>query len=159
MSATPPETPNTLLAAVIAASEADATLAQVAIDCVLAGQERVRQTGFRNAAVPAFERLDGTPMTEDDSLVHQCAHVASIGKMLGADFLRKTSALVLQQFAVVSGNQGLRNSGETLANLLHNFMISLATKETEERALKLMLDAARLGSEATERREIRGDAV
>lgn len=82
------------------------------------------------------------------TLAHQCVHAASIGKSLGQEFLLKAPAPLLEQFSAVAGNRNVPDSGAMLAGLLHGFMIAFATRETEERALKAMLEVARICDEA-----------
>nr|WP_172691849.1 hypothetical protein [Pseudomonas aeruginosa] len=48
----------------------------------------------------------------------------------------------------MAGNRNVADSGAMLAGLLHGFMIAFATRETEERALKAMLEVARICDEA-----------
>ena len=102
----------------------------------------------RNHVKASFEHYDGTPMSPEEALAHQCVHAASIGKSLGQEFLLKAPAPLLEQFSAVAGNRNVADSGAMLAGLLHGFMIAFATRETEERALKAMLEVARICDEA-----------
>ncbi|WP_432780632.1 hypothetical protein QZH44_30470 (plasmid) [Pseudomonas corrugata] len=143
-----------LLSAVMAEAQADLSLASLAVEKVREGAASISDgVHGRNHVKASFEHHDGTPMSSTEAFVHQCAHTASIGKALGHEFLRKAPAALLEQFTAVAGNRNVPDSGAMLAGLLHGFMIAFATKETEQRALKAMLDVARICNEAN---DIRG---
>lgn len=143
-----------LLAAVMDEAKADFSIASIAVEKILQGAESIAAGMHgRNHVKASFEHHDGTPMSPDEALAHQCAHAASIGKTLGQEFLRKTPPALLEQFSAVAGNRNVADSGAMLAGLLHGFMIAFATRETEERALKAMLEVARICHEAN---DIRG---
>ncbi|HBN9243564.1 hypothetical protein FA378_26790 [Pseudomonas aeruginosa] len=138
-----------LIAAVMDEAQTDLEIARVAVGKILQGATSVTAGGHdRNHVTASFMHHDGTPMSPEEALLHQCTHAASIGRFLGQDFLRKVPATLLEQFTAVAGNRNVANSGAMIAGLLHGFMIAFATRETEERALKAMLEVARICDEA-----------
>ena len=138
-----------LLAAVMDEAQTDFSIASIAVEKIRQGAESIA-TGMhgRNHVKATFEHYDGTPMSPEEALARQCVHAASIGRSLGQEFLLKAPAPLLEQFSAVAGNRNVADSGAMLAGLLHGFMIAFATKETEERALKAMLEVARICDEA-----------
>lgn len=138
-----------LLAAVMSEAQTDISTASIAIEKIRQGAECITAGMHgRNHVKASFEHYDGTPMSPDEALAHQCVQAASIGKSLGQEFLQKAPAALLEQFSAMAGNRNVADSGAMLAGLLHGFMIAFATRETEERALKAMLDVARICDEA-----------
>ncbi len=138
-----------LLAAVMDEAQTDFSIASIAVEKIRQGAESIAAGMHgRNHVKASFEHYDGTPMSPEEALAHQCVHAASIGKSLGQEFLLKAPAPLLEQFSAVAGNRNVADSGAMLAGLLHGFMIAFATRETEERALKAMLEVARICDEA-----------
>ena len=129
-------------------------IAGVVIDKIWDAQDAIGSGALGHHQIkPSFVHHDGTPMTDEDARDLQCAHITSIGNYLGEEFLRRTPGVLLEQFATVAGNQSIPDSGAMLHGLLNGFMVAFATKETEGRALKAMLEIARIGNEAN---DIRG---
>lgn len=138
-----------LVAAVMDDTQSDINIARIAVEKIRQGAESIAAGMHgRSNVKAAFEHHDGTPMSPEEVLAHQCAHAASIGKSLGQEFLQKAPPALLEQFSTVAGNRNVADSGAMLTGLLHGFMIAFATKETEERALKAMLEVARICHEA-----------
>ena len=138
-----------LLTTVMDEVQTDFSMASIAVEKIRQGAESITAgVHGRNHVKASFEHHDGTPMSPEEALAHQCVHAASLGKALGREFLLKAPAPLLEQFTTVAGNRNVPDSGAMIAGLLHGFMIAFATKETEERALKAMLEVARICDEA-----------
>jgi len=138
-----------LLAAVMDEAQTDFSIASIAVEKIRQGAESIAAGMHgRNHVKASFEHYDGTPMPPEEALAHQCVHAASIGKSLGQEFLLKAPAALLEQFSAVAGNRNVADSGAMLTGLLHGFMIAFATRETEDRALKALLEVARICDEA-----------
>ncbi|WP_271959332.1 hypothetical protein [Pseudomonas aeruginosa] len=138
-----------LVAAVMDEAQTDLEIASIAVEKILQGAKSIAAgVHDRNHVKASFTHHDGTPMLPEEALLHQCTHAASIGRFLGQEFLRKVPAFLLEQFTAVAGNRNVASSGAMIAGLLNGFMIAFATRETEERALKAMLEVARICDEA-----------
>ena len=130
-------------------AQTDFSIASIAVEKIRQGAESIAAGMHgRNHVKASFEHYDGTPMSPEEALAHQCVHAASIGKSLGQEFLLKAPAALLEQFSAVAGNRNVADSGAMLTGLLHGFMIAFATRETEDRALKALLEVARICDEA-----------
>ena len=103
-----------LLAAVMDESQADISIASIAVEKIRQGAESIA-AGLhgRNHVKASFEHHDGTPMSREEALTHQCAHAASIGKYLGPEFLRKAPAALLGEPTEFGKNRTLRFSDQS----------------------------------------------
>ena len=121
------------------------------------GQASIK-TGMlgRHQVKTTFIHPDATLMTPVEMQQLQCGQIARIGIFLGEEFLLKTPGFLLEQFTAMAGNRGIPDCGSMLHGLLHGFMIAYATKETEGRALRAILEIASLCNEAN---EVRGMAI
>ncbi|EMB2824075.1 TPA: hypothetical protein ACGR4O_004926 [Pseudomonas aeruginosa] len=138
-----------LVAAVMDEAQTDLEMASIAVEKILQATKTITaEVHDRNHVKVSFTHHDGTPMLPEEALLHQCTHAASIGRFLGREFLRKVPATLLEQFTAVAGNRNVASCGAMIAGLLNGFMIAFATRETEERALKAMLEVARICDEA-----------
>ncbi|EKF8207638.1 hypothetical protein VRO62_006099, partial [Pseudomonas aeruginosa] len=76
-----------LLAAVMDEAQTDFSIASIAVEKIRQGAESIAAGMHgRNHVKASFEHHDGTPMSPEEALAHQCVHAASIGKSLGQEF-------------------------------------------------------------------------
>jgi len=76
---------------------------------------------------------------------------ADIANRLGADFVRITPAVVLEQLIIVSIQRNEDSAG-LLKSLLNSFMITYMTPETSGEAFKALLDLERLRERVKQQR-------
>lgn len=88
-----------LVAAVMDDTQSDIDIARIAVEKIRQGAESIAAGMHgRSNVTAAFEHHDGTPMSPEEVLAHQCAHAASIGKSLGQDFCKKPHQLYWNNF-------------------------------------------------------------
>lgn len=82
-----------LLTTVMDEVQTDFSMASIAVEKIRQGAESITAgVHGRNHVKASFEHHDGTPMSPEEALAHQCVHAASIGKALGREFLLKAPA-------------------------------------------------------------------
>lgn len=93
-----------------------------------------------------------------DNLPHE--HIRSvmvdqyvdIGRRLGADFLRDTPAVALEQFTIMAINRDHDTAG-LLKSLINSFLIAYLTPETNSRAFDHLLELEALRGEVSHERQ------
>lgn len=93
---------------------------------------------------------NGTAEKIEDAIV---AQIVDIGVRVGADFLLKTPAVVLEQFAITAICRDEDTAGLILS-LINSFLLAYMTPETCERAVKHLKGLETLRAELADSRKL-----